>query len=1046
MGIAPPVRLRQHVFFTVLILGLLHLSFFNHRCFAADTLKVASRNEILDRWRWQTFTDKDGLNGAWITSVYVAPDSSIWFATLQGAVRYDGYHWTTYSFESDILETTVNCIAHDADGSIWFLFEAGIACYQVGIWQKKYKLKDKVACGYPVTDSSPQTWNLVQTSDGNFWASCGDCLLHFDGREWHSYSCTDLDLDAVQGLAVAMDGSLWIGSGTQASRFDLTDERIALYQFDKCNICHCCQDSSATIWCASDLGAVRFDGQRWIRFGPADSLMGAVMDIFADAGGSIWSAGSYNNSPILHRFDDMKWHKVAAANELAGRVATNVYVTHKGHIWVSVWKDFPKIGKGVYRFDNKNWQHYTKQEGLASDRCFGIAEAANGDVRIGSFDGSVSCFDGWGWTTHDCDLGLDSWHFIKPYALPDGSIWFAQGNANELQFSWRLDDEQWSPYISETEISVSDISMGHHKLEVRARDADMNVSSSPTVLEFKVLSPIWLRPWFLLSVVLVMALLIYQTVRVVRRGRSLQEMNVILEDLVERRTKALRLSEEQYRYLVENSIDGIFILQDNKFQFMNKQVAEILGYSENELGEKGLVGVIIPQQQADAQMALDSAMQNSKEQLSKEYKVCTKTGREIDIEVTGRRIEYRGRPAIQGVVKDVTERNLLQGQMLVAQKMEMVGSLAGGIAHDFNNILTTIMGYVSLLLTKIHQGDKHFHELTVVQEASLRASELTRQLLSFAQKAKYNPQLLNLNDTVDETLKLIRRTFPVRIEIRTRQEPNLYPILADPMHLRQVLIELCVNARDAIAQNGIITISTMNVELDEDFYRLHREMRPGKYTKIIVADNGIGMTPEVQKNMFEPFFTTKGMSSGMGLAIVFGIVKKHGGHFIVESELGKGTKFNMFFPVVEAIEKAPVTPISSDVDGGTLLVADDDEMVTNVTRTILQDIGYQVHTATSSKEALSIFRSNPEKYDLALLDVEMPVQSGTQMYQAMKKTRPDIKVVFCSGAAVDPATKEMWDEGVLDFLQKPFKTDTLTEVVRKAMAKVKKSRRSDDTT
>lgn len=1314
IGIVHPFRTQMHVWRTVWILFSVLIAITNASCFAIDTLWISPNKNFLNQWRWQTFTEMDGLTGALITDIYAAPDSSILFATLRGAVRYDGYHWTTYAFESDTLDAVVNCISTDSKGNLWFgtpngvlhyvdgrwerisvtdglpaanvrdilldsrgrlwfacsskpdsanegfggvggldssglhkygadegltakqvyaikedfygnilcatnegpaifkngqwsFFKAkkqqlivnstdlcvddagsiwvinayGIALYKDGLWQNQYEFLKERRTGSQEKDFHKQNWTIERAGNGHLWASYGDYLLHFDGKEWHSYSIFDLNLEAVHGLAVAYDGSLWIGCGTQASRFDPTESRIAMWQFEE-DLTLSCQDKTGAIWCASKYGAIRFDGHHWVLYGQSDSLKGEVKDIFEDSKGTIWAAGTHNHSAVLHRFDGNVWHQVAGANELFGRVATEVYVSNKGEIWICVWDDFPNIGAGICRFDKEKWQHITKQDGLASDRCIGVAEGKTGDVWIGSFDGRVSRYDGWNWYSHAKDLGLDGRHLVKPFKGPDGYIWFAQGDANglirangknykkfdnstgflgsrvwdmgagldgtisvvtnngvyrydgqswlpialtnqllsvphwkyqriipasdnsfwlgkldkragkyciirykkdqfhplceiahaqsrikhkgnllvklrgvdkwksktegdELQYSWRLDDRPWSPFSFKPEIYLVQVPMGLHTLKVRARDADLNIGLIPTEFQFRVSSPFWLSPWFYLPLVLLCILLISQTRRVVRRDRTLREMNKLLENLVERRTKALRLSEEQYRYLVENSVEGIFILQDGELKFMNKRIPEILGHPVNYLEQKGIIDVIIPQQQAEIQSALDLIMRDNKKHLRREYKVETQIGKEIDVEITGSRIEFRGQPAFQGVIRDVTERNQLQGQLLAAQRMEIMGSLAGGIAHDFNNLLTTIMGYVSLLLMKIPVGEKYYKELNQVQEASVKASELTQQLLSFSQKGKHNAQLVNLNDTVAETVKLIRRTFPVRIEINMDQSSNQILNLIDPMQIRQVLMELCVNARDAITQNGRITISTQRVKLNQEFCRLHRDVNPGMYSKLTVADTGNGMSSKVQKRMFEPFFTTKAMSSGMGLAMAFDIVKNHGGTFMVESELGKGTTVDIYLPAAKAKQKAPEVHILSDTYDGTILVADDEEMIVNVAKNILEDLGYQVDTATNINETIEVFLKDPDKYDLVLLDVEMPLQNGTQIYLAMKEIRPDVKVVFCSGASIDPVTKQMWDDGVLGFLKKPFKTETLAETIWKAMTKIRKKGRKSQT-
>ncbi len=413
--------------------------------------------------------------------------------------------------------------------------------------------------------------------------------------------------------------------------------------------------------------------------------------------------------------------------------------------------------------------------------------------------------------------------------------------------------------------------------------------------------------------------------------------------------------------------------------------------------------------------------------------------------VVGERIKWvnvRGEPALDadghivgiiGVTQDVTERKRLEEQFRQAQKMEAFGQLAGGVAHDFNNLLTVINGYSDLLLPTVPPADRP--ALDAIRDAGERAAGLTAQLLAFSRRAVLEPRVLDPNTVIAETGRLLRRLIGEDIVLDTSLDPVVSRVRADPGQLGQVLINLAVNARDAMPRGGRLTIETRDVELGEEYARLHAGVRPGRYVMTAVADTGSGMTPEVKARIFEPFFTTKGIGkgTGLGLATTYGIIKQSGGHIEVYSELGVGTTFKVYLPVVDGSSaSAPTEPVV--VRGGTesVLLVEDQVNVRTFALLALQTYGYAVTPAVDGRDALNLV-SGGIAVDLLVTDVVMPGMSGRELAEALRRQNPGLKVLFTSGYTDDAVVRH----GVLDadaaFLQKPYTPMALARKVREVL-------------
>jgi two-component system, cell cycle sensor histidine kinase and response regulator CckA len=512
-------------------------------------------------------------------------------------------------------------------------------------------------------------------------------------------------------------------------------------------------------------------------------------------------------------------------------------------------------------------------------------------------------------------------------------------------------------------------------------------------------------------------------------------------EAAQRAEETLRASEELYRSLVETSPDAILLIGlDRRVRMANRQALALFGYDATEMIGRDRLELIAPESRESGGQNWRSVLEAGGT-ANVEYRVLRKDGSRIDAEVNASLIvDGRGTSqAVLAVIRDVTARKRLEAQFLQAQKMEAVGRLAGGIAHDFNNLLCVINGYAEMLLSDAGQGQATRQALGEVLKAGERAASLTRQLLVFSRQQVVAPQVLNLNAVVADTERMLRRLIGEDVELTCVMEESLGRVKADAGQVEQVLLNLAVNARDAMPQGGKLTIETMNVELDECYVRTRPNVRPGRYVLLAVSDTGCGMDEATQARIFEPFFTTKepGKGTGLGLATIFGIVQQASGHLAVYSELGRGTAFKVYLPSVEeAVSAGPSSRpgLPARLHGNeTILLAEDDAAVRAMTRLVLQTHGYTVLEASNGDEALLVSESHAGRIALVISDVVMPGMSGRELVDRLAVLRPAMRALYLSGYTNDAVVRHGVLEAKTAFLQKPFGQDDLPRKVREVL-------------
>ena len=491
--------------------------------------------------------------------------------------------------------------------------------------------------------------------------------------------------------------------------------------------------------------------------------------------------------------------------------------------------------------------------------------------------------------------------------------------------------------------------------------------------------------------------------------------------------KALRESEEKYRNLVERARDGIAIVQNNVLKYVNPHLAEMAGYTVDELTEAPFSDYIHPDELPSVLDTHSRRMAGEEAPSTYEAAVRHKDGSRIDVEIDVGLITYQGSPAVFAIVRDLTERRHLEAQLRLAQKMEALGTLAGGIAHNFNNLLTGIMGNASLVLLETDPEHPSYENLKNIQKLVESGTKLTKQLLGYAREGWYEVRLISLNEVVKDTADTFATT---RKDIGVHQElaGDLLGIRADQGQVEQVLLNLYVNAADAMPGGGDLFIKTMNVT-ERDMEGKPYRPRPGAYALLTVRDTGIGMDKGTRERVFDPFFTTKtmGRGTGLGLASVYGIVKAHGGYIDVVSERGRGSTFYLYFPATERRAEEALKSTKHLTKGtATVLLVDDEEMVLEVGVKMLKKLGYTVLEAKGGREAIDIYKAHKNDVDLVILDMIMPAVGGGETYDEMKELNPNVKVLLSSGYSISGQATEILNRGCDGFIQKPFNMEELS--------------------
>ncbi len=533
--------------------------------------------------------------------------------------------------------------------------------------------------------------------------------------------------------------------------------------------------------------------------------------------------------------------------------------------------------------------------------------------------------------------------------------------------------------------------------------------------------------------------------------RAVEQQLMAANQQLEAQNRQLQNSErkvsehqQQYSVVVESIRDALIIHNGKTVVFANPAAREFV--QETELEGRDLMDFIIPEDRAAVAENMRKRIHGEDVPSSYEISIIGTKGIKLPVEVSVSVIPFAGKKAFLVVLRDLTERKRaqqqrekLQEQLMQSQKMEAVGTLAGGVAHDFNNLLTVIKGHCDIGLRHLDDPQTLESNLTQIRESANRAANLTRQLLLYSRSEPMDMELLNVNTAVSGMFKMLKRLIGEDVTVRTDLADDLWDVKADPGNIEQVIMNLSVNARDAMPGGGTLIFRTSNKRIDEKYAYDNAYARAGRYVCLEVEDTGSGMNTETRERIFEPFFTTKGSGkgTGLGMSVVYGIVQEHNGWIHIYSAPGEGTSFKIYIPA--SFEKRKPERNTADIlkqgagGGERILLVEDEQEVLAATRLLLEESGYTVETTESAEEALELFVQRGEDFDLIFTDTILPGKTGLQLIDEVRKISPDVRVLLCSGYTGDRLNRENIQEQKLPFIQKPYDLADLLDTVKKQL-------------
>jgi len=980
------------------------------------------------------YTTRDGLVNNFVLTVFEDSRGNLWFGTYGGLSRFDGRSFKNLTRREGLSNEVIRSIAEDRRGNLWFGTNGGGIARYDGASLVTYTVKDGV--------NSNEIMALLVDQGGNIWIGTTAGICKFDGGSFVDMS-REFGVsrnDAIFSILEDGDGSIWLavygkgivrrsapsgGSGA-TKRYYYTSDNV----LSNDNVVSLCFDNAGNLWVGTErgleaiaLGEGRPDAPKAARhYGREEGFSGIECiqnAICRDSRGHMWFGtlrGAFKYQP-----EEDRRNAVAPSTHIT---AVSLFLENQ---------DWSRLGHGTV-------DRYGLPAGLRLPH----------------------------------DRNHLSFSFIG-VSLTDPT---------KVRYRYRLSgfDRDWSPVMAADRVTYANLPPGNYTFCVEARNASGVWNEKPAVFSFAIAYPFWRTWWFYIvataagagGIYLMVALRTRRLVkttkaleekvhvrtaeirsakealesahnelerRVLERTRELAQANQMLTMQIKERLEAetaLRASEEQYRTFFEDDLSGDFVSTlEGKLVACNPSFARLFGY-DTVRSAMGADVKMLYRDPVEWRRML-TALRRRERIEGRDLEMRRPGGQVVNVieNIVGIYTEEGELIQLKGYLLDITERKRLEAQLLQAMKMEAIGRLAGGIAHDFNNLLTVINGYADMGMNGLEEMNPLYADLSEIREAGNRASALTRQLLAFSRRQILETKVIDLNTVARAAEKMLRRIIGEDITLVTDTAENLGAIKADPAQIEQIILNLAVNARDAMPRGGKLTIRTDNVDARECQVEIGASAPAAGYVLLSVCDTGVGMTEDIQAHIFEPFFTTKekGKGTGLGLSTVYGIVTQSDGLIQVESAPGKGACFKMYFPRVEDEATTEPSGRRNSIPAGTeaILVVEDENSVRLVAERILKNLGYAVLAAKDGEEAISILEDRSGFVDLVITDVVMPGMSGRELGDRALEIDPRIKILFMSGYTDDSIVRHGVLDGELVYVQKPFTPESIGARVREIL-------------
>ena len=1001
---------------------------------------------------FRTLTIQDGLINNNVITLYQDTASHIWIGTAQGISEFNGHTFQNFSTQNAQDENRVTSIFQDTEGHMWF-----------GTEESLYRYTPNTFTNFTIQDGLPnaQVEPILQDQKGYLWVGTENGLSKFDGQTFENFTTENgLINNEIESIAQDSKGHIWIGTKGGLSKFDgqtftnfTTQNGLSNNEVEGVLI-----DEQDHLWLATEEGLNKFDGQTFTHFTTQDGLThNEAEPLFLDKNKHLW----IGTKSGVSRFDGQTFTNYTVKNGLIHNNVNAIFQDKDGLIWIAT-------EGGVNTYDGQTFTPITLNDGLAHNEVQWVTQDRQGHIWFAT-RGGVSRYDGQTFATLTQKDGLIHDAITTLYQDREGHLWFAtkggltrfthpipspprifidavmadqryeqisqlslpsnlgllafdiraisfKTRSESLQFRYRLrgHTDTWQ-LTKNRRITFQNLPRGNYVFEVQAIDRDLVYSITPATVHLNIhLHYAWLILLSVLGLALIFGTL--QTIRIIRQNQNLKNLHTELQH-----------AHDHLQSLLSHLPSGVCLL-DNQYRLIT---ANPLGHTYLDLLSQPAPDGTLTQIGTHALNNLLTSTQNT----------------QITIEDPTQRIFVVSGCAIQEqkqkngwllIIQDVTREHEIERRNQEEQHLVSVGQMAAGIAHDFNNILSTIIGYAEMIIeNRGTDPDVVKRRLGIILGQSQRAAQLTQQILDFSRKTVAERSAANLSELVEQILRILRRTLPERIQILSSvSEDNIWAE-TNATQIQQTLTNLLLNARDAIPNQGEIRIGIFSLQLLPNQPLPIPDLSPGNWAVITVSDTGTGIPENIITRIYEPFFTTKPQNKGTGLGLsqVYGIVKQHGGTITVESKEGQGTTFTIYIPQCPEPETEDPVEISELPQGQqeTVLLAEDQDDVLEMARSMLERLNYQVLTAKDGKEAESLYHTHQDRIDLILSDVVMPKLSGIELFNLLKTQNPTLRMVMMTGYPIGQDDTPL-PTGLAGFIQKPLQLTTVAKTLNKALS------------